>query len=72
MGDAMVVAAQEGKVVQIGRAELLPMADMVGVAPAGGGVAAREHAAAVADGQGASLSWGGQAHAASEIEGHPE
>jgi len=50
-----MVAAQQSEVVEVGEAVVVPFDDVVDVAPAGGRVAAREGAAAVADGENGAL-----------------
>jgi hypothetical protein len=52
---AVVGSAQQGQVSQIGRAAMEPVAQMMGLAPGQRPGTAREHPAAVADGQGGAL-----------------
>ena len=55
-----MVVADEVEVVDVGGAEVAgPVFAVVGVTPAGWGVASGEHAAAVAGGDGAALRCGG-------------
>jgi hypothetical protein len=55
MHGAVVGPAEEGQVVQVGGAAIQPVPQMMGFAPGKGPVAAGEHPAAVADGQGGAL-----------------
>jgi hypothetical protein len=57
----MVVAAQQAQVLQVGTSAVGPGADVMGLGPAGWGVAAREAAAFVAGGEGVALSRAGGA-----------
>ena len=50
--------AQQGQVLEVGGAAMEPMSEMVGFAPGQGPVAAGEHTAAVAHGQGGALGGG--------------
>ena len=68
MDEDVVGAAAEFEVVEVGAAALGPGGFVVGVAPAGGAVAAGEDAVAVAGGDGAALGGAGEADAASEVE----
>ena len=69
VGDPVVVSAQQGQVPQMSVGPWCSQADdVVGVAPAGGGVAAGEDAAAVASGQRSALSSGGPASVAAHVE----
>jgi hypothetical protein len=68
VGDAVVVSAEQGEVVEVGWAAVLPVVDVVGVAPLWWCVAAWEGAAAVACGEGAALAGGGVAFAVSECQ----
>ncbi len=70
--DAVVVAADEDEVVEIGPAVVLPVDEVVGVAPRGRCGAARERAAAVAGGERSALSGGGVSVGAAGVEGHAE
>ena len=72
VGDAVVVAAQQGEVGEVGGAVVVPVDDVVGVAPGGGGVAAGEDAAAVAGGEGSALGPVGVALFAAQVEGDAE
>ena len=54
----VVHAAEEGGVVEVGRAAVCPVDEVVGVGPAGGPCAAGEGAAAVADREGVDLGGG--------------
>jgi hypothetical protein len=55
MDRPMMRPAQQRQVGQVGGAAVQPMGEVVGFAPARGSVTAREHTAAVADGQGGAL-----------------
>ena len=56
----MVGGAQQGEVVEVRRAAVYPVADVVGVAAAGWGLAAAHGAAAITGHQRASLGGGNQ------------
>ena len=55
MGHSVMVSAQERKIFDVGQAALVPVVDVVGVAPGDGSTAAGEHAATVAYGEGSPL-----------------
>src|SRR6266545_7732227 len=65
----VVSGAEEDGVVQVGGAAVGPVPQMVGVAPAGGQVAAGEGAARIPQGQGAAQRGGDGALGAAEVQG---
>ena len=67
--DAVVAAAQQDEIVEVGGAAVGPVSDVVGVGPAGGVGAAGVGAALVAGGQGFALVDGDQSAAASDVQG---
>jgi len=67
----MVGGAQQGEVVEVRRAPVYPVADVVGVAAAGWGVAAAHSAAAITGDQDASLGGCHQSAAPSGSENLP-
>ena len=68
VSEPVVVAAEEGEVVEVRFAAVGPVFDVVGVTPAWRSVAALPGAAAVAGGEGAALGWGDAAGAAADIQ----
>ena len=58
MDRAMMGAAEQGQVVEVGGAAMEPVSEVVGFAPGRGPVAAGHHTAAVADDQGGALGGG--------------
>ena len=68
---AVVVAAEEEAVGEVGLAALGPGDEVVGVGVDGWAVAAGESASAIAGGEGAALGGGVDADFAAEVEGDP-
>jgi hypothetical protein len=65
---AVVKAAEQRGVVEVSGAAVGPRGDVVGFAPGGGPVAAREGAAAVAGGEGEALRGAGGTTGAAEVQ----
>jgi hypothetical protein len=70
VGFAVVVAAQEASVGEVGAAALGPGDVVVGLGPAGWAVAAFGGAAALGEGEGEALVFGVQAAGAAHVEDH--
>ena len=64
----MVGPAQQGQIRQVGGAAVEPVAQVVGLAPGQGALAAGEDTAAVADGQGSSLGGRDDPAAAADLQ----
>jgi hypothetical protein len=67
--DSVVVAAQQGEVLEVGSTAGCPVGDVVGVAHQGWSVAAGEGAVSVADDQGGPDRGGHQSSGAADVEG---
>ncbi len=72
MGHPVMMSAQQDHAADVGLAAVLPMVHVVHVAPAGGGVAPREGAAAVAEQQRAALRPVRIPELAAQVEGDAE